>query len=81
MSRNFRFGPEGRIVLHIRGEFQNVFNRTRLPQPTTNGYQNNPVTFSSGTNTGLYSSGFGTIVPVSGTNGARTGTLIGRLTF
>jgi hypothetical protein len=81
MSRNFRFGKEGKIVLHVRAEFQNVFNRTRLPQPTTSGYQNAPVTFTSGSNTGLYSSGFGTIVPVSGTNGARTGTLIGRITF
>lgn len=82
LSRNFRFGPEGRYVFHMRIEFQNVTNRTRLPQPSTGGNFNNaPVRFSSGANAGLYQSGFGTIVPVAGTNGARTGTFIGRLTF
>jgi hypothetical protein len=79
ISRNFRI--KERVVFHIRAEFQNAFNRTRLPNPTTNGYQNNPRVFTSGSNAGLYSSGFGTILPTSGTNGQRTGTLIARITF
>ena len=80
LSRNFRFGE--RTVLHIRAEFQNIFNRTRLPQPnTTSNYTQNPTRFTTGSNTGLYSGGFGTLVPVNGTNGYRTGLLIGRLTF
>ena len=80
VSRNFRFGE--RVVLHLRVEFQNVLNRTRLPNPSTGGnFSANPTKFTTGSNTGLYSGGFGSIVPTSGTNGMRTGTLIGRITF
>jgi len=80
VSRNFRFAE--RVVLHIRVEFQNVLNRTRLPQPSTGGnFSANPTRFTTGSNAGLYSGGFGTIVPTSGTNGFRSGTLIGRITF
>ncbi len=82
VSRNFRFTE--RFVLHIRVEFQNVLNRTRLPQPS-NGTGGNfsaaPTTFTTGANAGLYSAGFGTVLPTSGTNNARSGTLIGRITF
>lgn len=79
-SRNFRFTE--RVLLHLRVEFQNVFNRTRLPQPSTAGnFSAAPTRFTTGVNAGLYSGGFGTIVPTSGTTGARAGTLIGRITF
>jgi hypothetical protein len=82
VSRNFRFGPEGRIVLHVRVEFQNVTNRLRLPQPTATGnFTAAPTRFTTGSNAGLYSAGFGTIVPVSGTANFRSGLMIGRLTF
>jgi hypothetical protein len=75
MSRNFRI--KERINLNIRVEFQNVFNRTRLPQVTSAANFNaNPTTAN-----GLFSGGFGTIVPISGTSGARSGLFIGRLTF
>jgi hypothetical protein len=97
ISRNFRI-KEG-IVLHIRAEFQNVMNRTRLltnaatpanaiglgatvagvAQPS---YTTDPSKFANGPNVGLYSSGFGVLSPVSaGTPQARSGTLIGRITF
>ncbi len=85
VSRNFRI--KERIVLHIRAEFQNALNRTRLPQPggnATPGAGNFTATatkFASGTNAGLYNGGFGTVLPTSGTAGARTGTLIARVTF
>jgi hypothetical protein len=80
VSRNFRFGE--RVLVHIRAEFQNVLNRMRLPQPSAGGnFSAAPTRFTTGANAGLYSGGFGTIVPVSGTTGARTGTLIGRITF
>jgi hypothetical protein len=79
-SRNFRVRE--RVVFHIRAEFQNVTNRTRLPQPVVTGsYAATQQRFTSGVNQGLYSGGFGTILPTSGTNGARTGTLIARITF
>jgi len=81
LSRTFRMGKEGRIVLNVRGEFQNVLNRTSLPNPTTTGFAAKPTVQANGANAGLYNGGFGTVVPLSGTVGARTGTLIGRLTF
>lgn len=80
LSRNFRITE--RVVLHIRAEFQNAFNRTRLPQPNVAAaYTATPNRFTSGVNTVLFSGGFGTIVPTSGTAGARAGTLIGRISF
>ena len=81
LSRTFRMGKEGRFVLNVRGEVQNVFNRTSLPNPATSGFAAKPTVQASGANAGLYNGGFGTVVPLSGTIGARTGTLIGRLTF
>ena len=75
MSRNFRI-TEG-ISLNIRVEFQNAFNRIRMPQPTVAANFNAAPTTANG----LYTGGFGTVVPISGTAGARTGLFIGRLTF
>jgi hypothetical protein len=65
----------------VRGEFQNVFNRTRLPNPVTTGFQSAPTVQTSGAYAGLYNGGFGAVVPLSGTANSRTGTLIARLTF
>ncbi|MEO5922786.1 MAG: TonB-dependent receptor [Bryobacteraceae bacterium] len=79
LSRNFRFTE--RVVLHIRVEFQNALNRTRLPQPSVATFTASANKFTSGAFAGLYSGGFGTIVPTSGTAGSRTGTMIARLTF
>ncbi|MEO8099893.1 MAG: TonB-dependent receptor [Acidobacteriota bacterium] len=82
LNRSFRMGKEGRFVLNVRAEFTNVFNRTRLPNPTAGGnFTAAPTTQTGGSNNGLYNGGFGTIVPISGTTNVRSGTLIGRLTF
>jgi hypothetical protein len=78
-GRTFRL--KERVTLNIRAEFTNVFNRTRLPQPTTSGFATVPTKQTSGQFIGLYSGGFGTVVPTGGTSGYRTGTLVGRLTF
>jgi hypothetical protein len=75
-SRTFRFTE--RVSFNIRAEFTNIFNRTRLPQPAVTGFQAPPVISPL---TGLYTSGFGTVVPTGGTAGARSGTIIGRLQF
>ena len=75
ISRNFRI-KEG-INLNIRVEFQNAFNRIRLPQVTSAANFNAAPT----TQNGLFNGGFGTIVPISGTTGARTGLFVGRITF
>jgi hypothetical protein len=81
LSRTFRIGKEGKIVLNLRGEFENIFNRTRFPQPTTTGFQASPTVQTSGAYAGLYNAGFGTVVPLNGTLNSRTGMLVGRLTF
>jgi hypothetical protein len=80
-SRNFRF--KERVTLNVRVEFNNILNRTRLPNPRTNGnFANPPTVFgSSSANAGLYSNGYGTMNVLNGTNGQRTGTFVGRITF
>ena len=87
VSRNFRF-KEGRVNLNVRVEFTNVFNRTFLPNPSGQGFAAATQKFgptnadgSPNPNVGLYSSGFGTIVPTSGTAGQRAGLFVGRITF
>ncbi len=80
LNRLFRI-KEG-ITLNVRIEFNNIFNRMFLPNPSTGGnFAAAPRTFNAGSNAGLYSSGFGTIVPTSGTTGMRTGQIIARINF
>jgi hypothetical protein len=85
-SRTFRFSE--RVNLNVRVEFQNIFNRTQLPAPTGGSFGaapttfgNDPVTGLPTKNTGLYSGGFGTINPTSGTGGMRSGIFVGRINF
>jgi hypothetical protein len=85
-GRTFRI--KEKVVFNIRAEFSNAFNRTRLPQPAsgngppgTPGFATKPTLQSTGPYVGLYSGGFGTVVPTVGTSGYRTGTLVGRITF
>jgi len=80
-SRNFRI--KERMSFQIRAEFQNAFNRARWGTtgsgPVNVGnFQSAPTTNAQ---TGLYSGGFGTIVPTGGTANFRTGLLIARLVF
>jgi hypothetical protein len=79
-SRNFRFGEGGKVTLQVRMEFNNVFNRLRLPNPTSGGNFNaNPTLVN-----GVYTAGFGTYGNITGGIGVgaqRSGLLIGRLTF
>ena len=88
-TENANFGRTFRIkekmTFNVRVEFSNAFNRTRLPQPAGGnvgaGFATAPTKQTSGPLTGLYSAGFGTVVPTTGTQGYRTGTLVGRITF
>ncbi len=80
VSRNFRLAE--RMVLHLRVEVTNAFNRTQLPNPSLLTFTAAPQTFAPGTaNAGLYSAGFGTMNPLGGTANSRTGLFVGRLTF
>ena len=65
-ARNFRMGKEGKYTLQVRGEFQNIFNRTFLPMPATSGFGVNPL-LPVGTNaTGIITSGYGSIATLNG---------------
>jgi hypothetical protein len=74
-SRNFRL--KERVILQIRVEWQNAFNRLILPIPTTTGFTATPQTNALG----QFTNGFGTVVPISGTSGQRQGQFIGRISF
>jgi hypothetical protein len=85
-SRNFRI--KERVTLQVRAEFTNIFNRMQYPFPlfatsaiNLGNFATAPTTFASGPNKGLYSGGFGTIVPEAGTLGQRAGTLVARISF
>ena len=75
VSRTFAFKEKYR--LQVRAEFQNIFNRTQLPQPSVTG---NFAAVPTAAN-GLYTGGFGTVVPTGGTGNFRTGLLIARFQF
>jgi hypothetical protein len=88
LSRNFRI--KERVTLNVRIEFNNVFNRMQYSTLTTpitgtgtpaTSFSNAASKFTSGANIGLYSGGFGTVTPQSGTGGQRTGTFVARLQF
>jgi hypothetical protein len=83
LARNFRLGPEGRYTLQVRVEFQNVFNRLRLPTtPQIAGLNFNAApTLSSD---GRYTAGFGTFGNLrnAGAFGPqRSGQFIARFSF
>lgn len=80
-ARNFRF-KEGRVTLNVRVDFNNVFNRMRLPNPSVAGnFATPPTRFTTGASAGLYSGGFGTYNVLGGLLGQRNGTFVARVTF
>jgi hypothetical protein len=87
-SRNFRV--KERYSLQVRAEFTNIFNRMIWPVGPSLGqttainvgaFTSAPTKFTSGPNAGLYSGGFGTIVPETTASGQRAGTLVARFSF
>jgi hypothetical protein len=85
-SRNFRV--KERYNFQIRAEFTNIFNRMIWPGALGYGtainvgaFTSNPTLYTSGPNKGLYSGGFGTIVPETTASGQRSGTLVARFSF
>ncbi|MGH7968028.1 MAG: hypothetical protein ACREIC_04805, partial [Limisphaerales bacterium] len=64
-ARNFRMGKEGKYVLQVSGEFQNIFNRLQLPAPTVSGFGINPLVAPTTAN-GINISGYGTIATANG---------------
>jgi Carboxypeptidase regulatory-like domain/TonB dependent receptor len=78
-SRNFRIRE--RMSLNVRAEFTNIFNRLQYPVINLGNFTSAPTLYTSGPSKGLYSGGFGTIVPEAGTTGQRAGTLVARFSF
>lgn len=81
-SENANFGRnfliKEKLTLQLRAEWQNIFNRLLLPQPTATGYSALPTLAN-----GIYSGGFGTVIPTAG-NGIitqRSGQIVARITF
>jgi len=80
-ARNFRMGKEGRYILQIRGEFQNIFNRTFLSAPSV-ANPNVAIGTTSYAGNVINSSGFGTIGTLNGAGTQpRNGQMIARFTF
>jgi hypothetical protein len=80
ISRTFRL--KERVSLQVRVEFQNVFNRLQLGNPSTGSLTSN-LTVNHGLNTAGFGT-FGNISPL--TNGTspgtpRSGTFVARLQF
>ena len=91
LGRNFRLANEGKVLFHIRAEFQNVFNRLFLAPPSVGGPTNvSPASSTNTNNQGLLTGGYGFVNWVNGGNtpgspaaGARprSGQIVARLTF
>jgi hypothetical protein len=74
VGRLFRM-REG-VTLEIRADFDNVFNRTVLPAPSSGS-----VTTQTWNAAGMTTAGFGDIGTVSGSTTQRSGIIVGRLRF
>lgn len=80
-GRSFRVGKEGKYVIQVRAEFQNIFNRLFLSAPSV---ANPNLPIVTGTNAGnvLNTSGFGSLATLNGAGSTpRSGQLVGRFTF
>jgi len=81
IGRNFRMGADGRFILNVRGEFQNILNRMfyNAPQST------NPLqAVSTFTQRGaiIPTGGYGVVNTLNGAGSSpRNGTIVVRLTF
>jgi hypothetical protein len=74
LGRIFRF-KEG-VTLEVRADFDNIFNRTVLPAPTSGS-----ITTQSWNAAGMTTSGFGDIGTISGSTTQRSGIIVARLRF
>jgi hypothetical protein len=74
LGRIFRF-KEG-VTLEVRADFDNIFNRTVLPAPTSGS-----VTTQTWNAAGMTTGGFGDIGTISGSTTQRSGIIVGRLRF
>jgi hypothetical protein len=85
LARNFRFGKESRFNMQLRAEFNNIFNRLWIPDPTSTSATatRTYVKDSSGQNTKLTSGGFGYVnmQAAAVASGVRSGQIVARFSF
>ena len=75
-------GSEGRIVLMIRAEFQNIFNRRFYSTPSTSNPSSLTFTTDRGDGVRIPWIGYGIVNTLNGAGAdPRRGTLVARLTF
>jgi len=86
IGRNFRIAGEDKVVLSVRAEFQNVFNRLFFAPPSVGGPTNvNPATPTTSNAAGL-NGGYGWVNFINGGplgigSRPRTGQIVARVTF
>jgi hypothetical protein len=88
-GRNFRMGKEGKYNLHVRAEFQNIFNRLFYSTPAVGGFSAaNPSSSTQNMNSfpngapGALSSGYGFVNYLNGAGDTpRSGQIVARFTF
>jgi Carboxypeptidase regulatory-like domain/TonB dependent receptor len=89
LGRQFPLAKEGRVVLHFRAEFYNIFNRVQLTPPSVGGAfaPVNSLTAPATDPNGAYTAGYGFINMVPGgfnfgyVEKPRSGQLVARITF
>jgi hypothetical protein len=92
LARNFYINRDRNVVLHIRGEFQNIFNRVFLANPfpvaaisspfVAGAGAPNPATPTVRTPSGALSAGYGFVNTFNGGAATpRTGQIVARLSF
>jgi hypothetical protein len=89
LGRQFPLAKEGRVVLHFRAEFFNIFNRVQLTPPSVGGAFGpvNTSTAPAAAPDGTYTAGYGFINMVPGgfnfsyVEKPRSGQLVARITF
>jgi len=77
-GRDFNLGREARARLNVRAEFTNIFNRSRIPAPTSTNASTQTLSAA-----GLPSGGFGFVNTgvAPSTPASRQGQIVGRITF
>ena len=79
LARNFPFGRDGRMNLQLRAEFNNIFNRLVLPNPTSTSYSAVQTRNANGTTSGGF--GYINVLTAATSGGVRQGQIVARFSF
>ncbi len=79
LARSFRFGRDGRMNLSLRAEFNNIFNRLYLANPTATSYLATQTRNAKGQTSGGF--GYINVNDASTATNVRSGQIVARLSF